>query len=126
MGTLKATRLRSTAQRSVMLVIGQKSEWADPGIAAEVADYHYVDFSDLDRVLMARIQPDTVVSSLFGRGFDAIDIAKKLHQLEFTGRYRALTGNLPNPDMIRREVAQVAPGLDFDVLNFLAPKITLH
>ena len=32
MGTLKATRLRSTAQRSVMLVIGQKSEWADPGI----------------------------------------------------------------------------------------------
>ena len=109
-----------------MLVIGQKSEWADPGIAAEVADYHYVDFSDLDHVLMARIEPDTVVSSLFGRGFDAIDIAKQLHQLEFTGRYRALTGNLPNPDMIRREVAQVAPGLDFDVLNFLAPKITLH
>ena len=34
--------------------------------------------------------------------------------------------NLPNPDIIRREVAQVAPGLDFDVLNFLAPKITLH
>ena len=126
MGTLKATRLRSTAQRSVMLVIGQKSEWADPGIAAEVADYHYVDLSDLDHVLMARIEPDTVVSSLFGRGFDAIDIAKQLHQLEFTGRYRALTGNLPNPDMIRREVAQVAPGLDFDVLNFLAPKITLH
>ena len=126
MGTLKATRLRRTAQRSVMLVIGQKSEWADPGIAAKVADYHYVDFSDLDHVLMARIQPDTVVSSLFGRGFDAIDIAKQLHQLEFTGRYRALTGNLPNPDMIRREVAQVAPGLDFDVLNFFAPKITLH
>lgn len=126
MGTLKATRLRSTAQRSVMLVIGQKSEWADPGIAAEVADYHYVDLSDLDHVLMARIEPDTVVSSLFGRGFDAIDIAKQLHQLGFTGRYRALTGNLPNPDMIRREVAQVAPGLDFDVLNFLAPKITLH
>ena len=126
MGTLKATRLRSTAQRSVMLVIGQKSEWADPDIAAEVADYHYVDFSDLDHTLMARIEPDTVVSSLFGRGFDAIDIAKQLHQLGFTGRYRALTGNLPNPDMIRREVAQVAPGLDFDVLNFLAPKITLH
>ena len=126
MGTLKATRLRSTAQRSVMLVIGQKSEWADPGIAAEVAAYHYVDFSDLDHVLMARIEPDTVVSSLFGRGFDAIDIAKQLHQLGYTGRYRALTGNLPNPDMIRCEVAQVAPGLDFDVLNFLAPKITLH
>ena len=75
---------------------------------------------------MARIEPDTVVSSLFGRGFDAIDIAKQLYRLGFTGRYRALTGNLPNPDMIRREVAQVAPGLDFDVLNFLAPKITLH
>ena len=126
MGTQKATRLRNVAQRSVMLVIGQKNEWADPGIAAEVADYYYVDFCDLDQLLMDRIKPDTVVSALFGRGFDAMDVAKQLYTIGFTGRYRALTGNLPNPEMIRREVAQVAPGLDFDVLNFLAPGITVH
>lgn len=57
-----------------------------------------------------------VLSPLVADGFDVIDIAIRLAELKYTGRYRAIAEDLPNGNMIRKEVRAHAPDLDFDLL----------
>ncbi len=60
--------------------------------------------------------PDMVVSHLVSGAFDCHDLAERLVQLEFTGKYRAISGDLPQPDLVRREICTSYPGLNFDLL----------
>jgi len=40
-----------------------------------------------------------------------------LYRSGYQGQYRALASALPAPNLIKREVAQVAPDLDFDIIE---------
>lgn len=60
--------------------------------------------------------PALILSLLVTPGFDALDLARLLSQNGYRGRYLALVDRLPNPTLIRREVAAQSPGVNFDVI----------
>lgn len=80
---------------------------------------HFANFDLLTSELLLQIDPNLVLSPLFGDNFDVIDVAKRLAQLRYVGRYRAISTNVPDIDMIRREVRAQSTGLDFDLLALL-------
>jgi hypothetical protein len=60
--------------------------------------------------------PALILSLLVTPEFDALDLARMLSENGYRGRYLALVDALPNPNLIRREVAAQSPGVNFDVI----------
>lgn len=101
----------------MILIVGGVRAWLEAGRQLPQLDRtHYADLADLSARLLDRLRPDIVISPLFGPGFDAIDVALALERLGFSGQFRAVTPDLPQPSLVRREIASLAPGLDFDIL----------
>ncbi|WP_368183588.1 hypothetical protein [Aestuariibius sp. HNIBRBA575] len=101
-----------------MLVVGNLSSWRRNGrVLPELDGFHFTGFNDLGESLLKDVQPDVIISALMGEDFDAIELAIALSQLGFSGRYRALVRNLPNPRVVKREVRNAAPDIDFDILE---------
>jgi hypothetical protein len=57
-----------------------------------------------------------VLSPLLARGFKCIDLAQVLRAMGFEGRHRAIDDMLPNPEIVRRRIVDLCPGLDFGVI----------
>ncbi|PID36938.1 MAG: hypothetical protein CR993_02660 [Rhodobacterales bacterium] len=81
-----------------------------------MSDIHLASIGDVTAEALEQMAPDLVVSPLFCSAFDCYDLAARLAGLGFCGRYRAFVDALPDPGLIRREIARAFPGLDFDVL----------
>ena len=60
--------------------------------------------------------PELVVSPVVTPEFDCLDLAFTLARLGYSGAYRAVARNIPNPAMIVREVKSHCPAMDFDVI----------
>lgn len=105
-----------------VLAVGDTAEWlrrrqpVPPGGRIILAA-----FSDLSRPLIERLKPRLVVSPLLARDFDCLDLAQLLFALGYTGQYRVLSNDLPNPRLVVAEARALCPALDFDVLA--VPKI---
>lgn len=100
----------------MILVIGNLDRWKREGRPApELEGFRFATFEALDAALLASARPDMILSPLVGDGFDALEVARRLVELGFRGKYRALAGDVPNPDAVREEVREAAPDLDFDV-----------
>lgn len=56
-------------------------------------------------------------SAAVSQNFDCVDIAQILTRVNFTGKYSIVAANVPDPGMIRREVLNLNPKLDLEVLN---------
>lgn len=103
-----------------ILVVGEVSKWQalgrllpkDPGI-------FFVEFQDLDRNVLALREPLTVLSPVLCASFDCLDLAMRLDDLGFRGRYRAMSAQLPDPWLIRREIGETCPDLDFDIVDLV-------
>lgn len=101
----------------IVLVIGQLD-----GVDPEERGYRsgeqivFADYADVSPALLERLAPRMVLSPVITPAFDAFDLAQNLHEMGYDGAYRALTPRLPDPDLVRREVASCAPGLDFELL----------
>ena len=78
--------------------------------------FQFVDIEDLNADLVNEKEPDIILSPLVGDDFDAVDVAIKLIELKFKGRYRAISDEMPDAELIRKEVRAFAPQLDFDLL----------
>ncbi|WP_342075794.1 hypothetical protein [Yoonia sp. SS1-5] len=103
--------------QSKTLVIGDLERWKAQGRVVPPLDgFDFVAVSDLDEAVMNDNAPDMVLSPLVADDFDAVDVAMKLIELRFSGRYRAIADDLPDAELIRREVKSLAPQLDFDLL----------
>jgi hypothetical protein len=100
------------ASTTVMLVVGQIGE---PAALPRIPGFHFRPFEDVDRALLARLQPEVVLSALIARDFDAVELGRLLREEGFTGRYRAVTRSLPNIRAVVAEIRATVPGLDFDV-----------
>lgn len=99
------------------LVIGDLARWSAQGRSTSAFDtFHFTAFDLLTKDLLAQIDPNIVLSPLLADDFDVMDVAINLSELGFTGLYRAITNDMPNADMIRVEVHNQAPALDFDLL----------
>lgn len=84
----------------------------------------FVDFDELTPELLELHQPDVVLSPLVTQGFDCVELAHRLVNGGFGGRYRAFAGDLPRPDLVTREIRTSFPGLDFDLLVVAAGQET--
>jgi hypothetical protein len=110
---------RTTVNAPIMLVVGDLRGWEKSGrTPPDLKGFHFADFCDVTAEMLAEVRPDVVISALFAPDFDVLDLARKLVDLGFKGRYRALSAALPNPSVIRTEVAAAAPGIDFDLFVF--------
>ncbi len=104
--------------RDAIYFVGRKTiveglEENDPRIDGFV----FIDIESLPDCLAARPRPSAILSVLIGNGFDAVDIAGELYRSGYQGQYRALASAIPAPHLIKREVSQVAPGLDFEIID---------
>lgn len=101
-----------------VLAVGDTAEWlrrkkpVPPGGHIVLAS-----FSDLSRPLLERLRPKLVLSPLLARDFDCIDLAQMLFALGFTGQYRVISNDLPDPGIVLAEIRTLCPGLDFGVLR---------
>lgn len=99
-----------------MLVVGDLRRWERLGRdMPDMKGLRFVGFAEVTAEILAKTQPDIVLSALVGDGFDALDLARRLSDLNYGGRYRAVTLELPNPHLVTSEVRACAPGLDFDI-----------
>ena len=99
------------------LVIGDLARWKAQGRVVPPLDgFQFVDIDALNANVVNEKQPDIILSPLVADDFDAVDVAVKLIELRFRGRYRAIADDLPDADLIRNEVRNFAPQLDFDLL----------
>jgi hypothetical protein len=125
----KVLRLSSRGDHALaarVLTVGDPVLWggAIPPQPANMSMY----FSDIDAIgaeLIETLKPDFVLSPLLSRKFDCIDLAMILVAAGFRGRYRAVTDDLPRPEVIRYEVRDLCPTLDFDIILVDAKVIRL-
>lgn len=102
------------ASDTVTLVIGDMIRWKKLGrIPPDIPGFVFADIEELSPALMAEAKADIVISPLLIRGADAVEVARRLFRMGFDGSYRVLSGQVPNPDIIRQEIRNVAPKLDF-------------
>jgi hypothetical protein len=86
----------------------------------------YVDFHELTPEMIVAIAPNLVVSPLVAISFDCIDLAVLLQEAGFNGRYRALSRPIPNPRLVRREINDLCPDVDFDLMLLEETSRELH
>lgn len=99
------------------LIIGSVDRWyAEGRMKQELDEFQFADLEALSGDFLQELNPEIVFSPLFADSFDALDVARALHASQFQGCYRVISGQLPNTRMIKTEIAQIAPGLDFDIL----------
>ncbi len=100
-----------------ILVVGNLKRWKAEGrLTNRLDDFHFIDFDALNEKTLLDFAPDIILSPLFGDTFDALDIALRLQELGFKGRYRSVADQIPKGDAIRADIAIHAPDIDFDVL----------
>lgn len=100
------------------LVIGDMDEWRRMGrVLPEIDGFHFVDIDDVNPDYIRELDPAVILSSLMGYRFDALEIARILGDMDYRGSYRVLTNDIPNTSVVLSEVYQIAPYLDFDVIN---------
>jgi hypothetical protein len=77
--------------------------------------------TQLNRVLLAGLNPRCVVLPLFPRGADISDLLDRLEECRFAGRILILAPPLPRRGMVLAELQAHAPGLRLQLLVQPAP-----
>lgn len=105
-------------RQTTTLAIGEPDEWRRAGgmLPAENA-IAFCTFDDVTDNLLKQHAPTLILSPVLARRFDCIDLATRLHHLQYGEKYRAIAWNMPNPDIIEREIRSLCPKLDFAVLQ---------
>ncbi|MEM9032462.1 MAG: hypothetical protein AAGB18_07425 [Pseudomonadota bacterium] len=105
------------AARTSVLAIGSHIQWPDDmGMPDEVGEIAFSELHELTEAALIALNPGLILSPVVAPTFDCVDVATLLRGLGYRGSYRALTGRIPNPEIIRREIRAQCPGLDFDVI----------
>lgn len=109
--------IAADSQQQHMLIICDRSRWLTQGrTLPKVKNCWYIEIQALTKRIIADLNPDIVLSPLVGIGFDVLDVAERLAEIAYTGPYRAITGAIPNPELICKEVRAAVPHLDFDLV----------
>ena len=111
-------RYDTTSDETVaILAVGNANEWREQGNRLHGdGRVVFATFEDISEETLSRLSPSVILSPVLARSFDCIDLAQKLFSMGFTGRYRAVSSDLPDPEMVEREIRNLCPGLDFGIL----------
>ena len=101
-----------------VLAVGDPEEWVLHGNQPpSEGGLAFISFEQLSDTILEYFSPSIVCSPVLARAFDCIDLAAALNGFGFSGSYRAVSKDVPNPDVIVREVRQLFPKLDFEILK---------
>jgi len=104
-------------RRAHIVAVGDPDEWVRSGqILPHSGELMLVGFSDVTEAFLELHDPPVIISPVLARNFDCIDLAFQLRHIGFRGRYRAVTDDIPSPDIVEREIRGLCPGLDFAVV----------
>ena len=104
----------------LILVVGEVGRWHRQGRALpRMGGFRFAGFDDLAAALARAEVPDVILGPLVSHSFDALDLARRLVELQYRGRVRVVAGQVPRPQAILSELRGAAPGLDIDL--FLLP-----
>jgi len=76
----------------------------------------FIEFADLSREILTAISPDSVVAPAISAHFDCLELAAFLSSADYKGLFRVIAKDLPRPEIVRTEVRQHYPHLDFDII----------
>ena len=100
-----------------MLIVGDIAHWKAQGRCLPTLDgLRFVDLDALNKTVIDYHLPDIVFSPLFSPYFDAVDVADVLNKLAYNGPYRAVSSELPDPELVLKEIRGCAPNLDFNLV----------
>ncbi|PUB19405.1 hypothetical protein [Yoonia sediminilitoris] len=106
------------------VVIGDIARWKAEGRNVQALNgFHFIDIDELTPELLEKQKADMILSPLVAHNFDAVDVVSKLIELEFRGKYRAVSDDIPDSEIIRKEVQLFAPEIDFDLLLMPNPEL---
>ena len=107
----------STEHAVRVLAVGNTETWrSEIGRIPVHRDLRFYDIDDIDVALLAEVRPGLVVSPVLASNFDCLDLAFRLSYAGYRGAYRALSNNLPKPEIIRSEVRAICPEINFDII----------
>lgn len=106
----------SAGEATQVLVVGASSRL--PPDLGPVEGIGFATFDELTADFLSWSMTNVVLSALWTEEFDVMDLAGKLSLLGYSGRYRAVSGGVPNPDLIVSEVRRAYPFLDFRILLY--------
>jgi len=102
----------------VILVVGDVTGWEKTGRdLPKVLGVAFASYAQLADLLRSRLHPALIVAPLSTRDFDAVELARLLHDSAFKGVFYAVAPPLPAPALVLSEIRRVAPGLLFDLLT---------
>jgi len=109
---------RGTCDETIsVLAVGDTDEWLRPNRSIPNDDaIAFASFQEITPELLDRLSPSCVLSPALSHRFDCIELAQVLSQYGYRGRYRAISAELPRPELVEREVAQLCPTLNFAIL----------
>ncbi len=99
-----------------VLAVGDPDEWQRNEGLMPTEGVAFLSFDEVTEAMMHVFAPPTVYSPAVSSAFDCIELALLLRHLGFSGAYRAVARDLPNPQLIEREVAQMCPQIDFKMV----------
>jgi len=103
-------------ERTAMRVITVGEALADAMPLDQKGPPEVISPEDISAETLAALRPDVVLTPLVGAGFDCLDVALALSEAGYRARLRAVVRYVPNPGLVRREIAASCPGLDFDLI----------
>lgn len=112
------SRLFDTTDPGVALVV--EAGHALPLIYAHPRQFSIVlaRFNNVDKNLLARVQPDCILFPLFAPTFDAAQMVMLLARLGYKGHACAVSGSLPLPKMVENELRGLARGMTLDLIEY--------
>ncbi len=116
---LVGARSQPTAKKDSLvsvLAVGEPTSWSSQDASLPSGEIAYVPFQDIGESVLDLYNPDVIFSPALATAFDCIELALLLHNLGYAGSYRAIAKDLPNPELVEREVKQICPRLDFQVV----------
>lgn len=108
------------ARHKVSLAMGFYPDDLDDlpsSIIPEHTSTHFVSLAAITSEVFEDLRPSLIVTPLVFQGCDACDVAARLVGLGFDGCYRVISSGLPQLDMVRDEISDIAPNLTVELYS---------
>ncbi|MEO0486358.1 MAG: hypothetical protein AAF092_10650 [Pseudomonadota bacterium] len=111
-----ARPLGTNSEPDIIWVGSRESCYKHGGAFLDESQVCVVSFEDMTASLIDRVRPAHIYSCLFASDFDGTELAIRLQSSGFHGHYTAIAEDVPDPEVILRDVRMAAPTLHFDLI----------
>ncbi|MEM6728569.1 MAG: hypothetical protein AAF618_08715 [Pseudomonadota bacterium] len=99
-----------------ILYVGDYDPAAEDDVGPELFDVCFVAFSEITADLLEALEPSIIYSPLLTPNFDSTELAQRLQEFGFKGKYCAVVKSVPVPQLIKNEVRMAAPLVNYDLV----------